>query len=211
MKILVLNFQGAEPNTLFGDERLENLRRLMDLGCFGELKGEIPAWNALARQGNHTLTLIQFLEQAHRQCASFQDFGSLRSRLEAQDWDYCQLIDTRLRNTLNSASTGLANEYFRLDQEMGEVLQCLSDDTIIAVVGDGCFVVVAGNNPISGEYNGGSASDISPTLLELAGYPLPSAVEGQSWVAGMELRGFSGLTDEEEAILRERLSGLGYI
>jgi hypothetical protein len=211
MKILVLNFQGANPETLFGDERLENLRRLMDMGCFGELKGAASDWNILARQENQALTLIEFLGQADKGCASFEDFDSLRCRLETQDWDYCQLTDAGLKNAADSAGTGSADEYLRLDRELGEVLQYLSDDTVIALVGDGCFVLISGNSPLSGEHKDGSVADIAPTLLELAGYPLPATTEGKSWVAGMELKSASGLTDEEEAILRERLSGLGYI
>jgi arylsulfatase A-like enzyme len=211
MKILVVNFRGAEPQILFGDERLENLRRLMDMGCFGELKGEACDWNVLARQENHTLTLLEFLGQAGKHCAGFDDFAALRNKLEAQDWDYCLFTDARLGNASDSAGTRSADEYFRLDRELGEVLQHLSDDTVIAVVGDGCFILVSANNPIIGLYSDGSSSDISPTVLELAGYPLPSETEGESWVAGMELKTTSGLTTEEEAMLRERLSGLGYI
>ena len=68
-----------------------------------------------------------------------------------------------------------------------------------------------GGNPISGEHKDGSTSDIAPTLVQLAGYPLPSTIEGKSWVAGMELNSESGLTVDEQEILRDRLSGLGYI
>jgi len=215
MKILVLNLQGVEPKTLFSDERLENLHRLMDMGCYGALKGDASAWNVLARQENHMLTLLEFLGQADKHCASFEDFSALRSKLESQDWDYCQLIDAGLKNAASrfaSADSGSADEYLRLDRELGEVLQHLSDDTVIAAIGDGCFVLVSSNNPISGEHKDGATVDVAPTLLELAGYPLPSAMEGKSWVAGMELKNASsGLTAEEEEILRERLSGLGYI
>jgi hypothetical protein len=206
MKLLVLHFQGAEAKSLFGDERLETLRRLMDMGCFGELKEEASGWDILARQENHTLTLFEFLEQAEKQCVRFEDFKSLASRLETPDWDYCQLTDAGLKNASDST-----DKYLRLDQELGDVLQYLSDDTVIAILGEGCFVLVSGNNPLSGEHKDGSVADIAPTLLELAGYPLPAGTEGKSWVAGMDLNSASGLTDEEEAILRERLSGLGYI
>lgn len=34
MKILAFNLQGAKRAMLLADERLENLRRLMDMGCF---------------------------------------------------------------------------------------------------------------------------------------------------------------------------------
>ncbi len=205
MKVLVLNFQGAESKTLFSDERLENLRRLMDMGCFGVLRGS-GEWNVLARQENHTLTLMEFFQQAGQQCAEFTDFTALREKLSSDNWDYCQL-------TPNSfpADDWSADDYLSSERELGEVLQYLSDDTIITLIGNGCFVLVSANNPINGEYNDGASADIAPTLLELAGYPLPSTVEGKSWVAGRELKSSSGLTSEEEEILRDRLSGLGYI
>jgi len=205
MKVLVLNFQGAEPKILFSDERLETLHRLMDMGLYGELS-DSGEWNVLARQENHALTLLEFFQQAGKQCGNFNDFATLREKLEADDWDYCQLTSASF-----PVDNWSADDYLNLDNELGEMLQYLSDDTIITVVGKGCFVLVSANNPTSGEHMNGSATDIAPTLVELAGYPLPSSIEGKSWVAGMELKSTSGLSEEEEAILRERLSGLGYI
>ena len=93
---------------------------------------------------------------------------------------------------------------------MGDTLQYLSDDTLLAIIGENNFVLVASNNPIAG-YQDGSTLDLAPTMLELAGYPLPTNIEGRSWVAGMELNTASGLNEDEQAMLRERLSGLGYI
>jgi len=205
MKILALEFPGAETQTLFNETRLENLRRLMDMGCFGELRD--PAeWNVLARHENHTLTLMEFFQQANKQCASFDDFSSLRAKLEAGDWDFCQLTARSF-----PADNWSADDYMNFDRELGDTLQYLSDDTIIAILGKGCFVLASANNPLSGELKNASSTDVAPTLIELAGYPLPSSVEGKSWVAGMELKSSSGLTVEEEEILRDRLSGLGYI
>ncbi len=42
MKILVIGLDCAAPELLFGDERLENFRRLMDAGCYGRLESVIP-------------------------------------------------------------------------------------------------------------------------------------------------------------------------
>ena len=153
--------------------------------------------------------MVEFLEQADKQCARFEDFKSLASRLETPDWDFCQLNDTSLKNSADLESA--PDKYLRLDRELGDVLQFLSDDTVIAILGEGCFVLVSGNSPLQGEYKGGSVSDLAPTLLELAGYPLPAGTKGKSWVAGMELNNSSGLSADEQQILRDRLSGLGYI
>ncbi len=204
MKILVLNLQGAARVKLFADERLENLRRLMDMGCFGELEGDPREWNILARRESHTLTLDEFLTQAEKDVAAFDDFAALQTKLESGVWDYCQL------NASFSTGGGSADPYLDFDLRLGDALQHLSDDTLLAIIGESCFVLVASNNPITG-YQDGSTLDLTPTILELAGYPLPSGIEGRSWVAGMELNRASGLTEDEQAMLRERLSGLGYI
>ena len=205
MNVLVLNFQGAESNSLFGDERLENLHRLVDMGCYGDLKvsGE---WNVLARQENHTLTLMEYFQQADKLCVDSDDPVTLREKLSVGDWDYLQFTAASF-----PADHWSADDYLRLDKELGEVLQELDDDTSITVLGKDCFVLVSANNPLSGEHRDGSVADIAPTLVQLAGYPLPSTTEGKSWVDGMELNNSSGLTADEQEILRDRLSGLGYV
>ncbi|HAV76781.1 MAG TPA: hypothetical protein DCX53_05435 [Anaerolineae bacterium] len=205
MNVLVLNFSGAEPVTLFADERLENLRRLMDMGCFGELNSS-GEWNVLARQENHTLTLMEYFQQADKLCVDTSDPVTLREKLSVGDWDYLQYSAASF-----PAENWSADDYLRLDNDLGEALQELDDDTAITVLGKNCFVLVSAINPISGEHKGGSTSDIAPTLAQLAGYPLPSATEGKSWVDGMELNNTSGLTADEQEILRDRLSGLGYV
>jgi predicted AlkP superfamily phosphohydrolase/phosphomutase len=77
----------------------------------------------------------------------------------------------------------------------------------------GAFILAASNNPLSGEVQATQLLDIAPTLLELAGYEIPASMQGRSIVAGqsLEVEGTSDLTKDEEEILRERLSGLGYI
>lgn len=53
MKILLLGLDCAAPELLFGDEQLVNFRRLMQMGCYGELESTIPpitvpAWMCLS-------------------------------------------------------------------------------------------------------------------------------------------------------------------
>lgn len=53
MKILVIGLDCAAPELLFGDERLVNVRRLMELGAWGRLESVIPpitvpAWMCMA-------------------------------------------------------------------------------------------------------------------------------------------------------------------
>ncbi len=204
MKILSFNLQGAQRAKLFGDERLENVRRLLDMGCFGELDGDPREWNVLARHESHTLTIDEFMTQAGKDVGMFDDFAALQAKLASGAWDCCQL------NASFPADGGSPDLYVDFDFGLGETLQHLSDDTLLAVVGENCFLLVASNNPITG-YQDGNTLDLTPTILELAGFPLPSAIAGKSWVAGMELNASSGLNEDEQAMLRERLSGLGYI
>jgi len=77
----------------------------------------------------------------------------------------------------------------------------------------GSFVLASSNNPLQGEIQGARLLDIAPTLLELGGYDLPPSMQGRSLVAGMEanIAGPSGYSADEEAVVRDRLSGLGYI
>jgi hypothetical protein len=205
MNVLVLNFPGAESKTLFSDERLVNLHRLVDMGCHGELKSS-GEWNVLARQESHTLTLVEYFQQADKLCVDTSDRVTLREKLSVGDWDYLQYTAASF-----PAGNWSTDDYLHLDNDLGEVLQELDDDTSITILGKNCFVLVSANNPISGEHKDGSTSDIAPTLVQLAGYPLPSATEGKSWVEGMELNNSSGLSADEQEILRDRLSGLGYV
>src|SRR5207253_3139606 len=53
MKICVLGLDCAAPEIVFGDERLVNLRRLMELGCYGRLESvvppiTVPAWMCMS-------------------------------------------------------------------------------------------------------------------------------------------------------------------
>ena len=53
MKILVLGLDGADPELLLGDDRLTNVRGLMEAGCYGRLESiippiTVPAWICMA-------------------------------------------------------------------------------------------------------------------------------------------------------------------
>ena len=55
--------------------------------------------------------------------------------------------------------------------------------------------------------------DIAPTLMDLGGYEIPASMQGRSLVAG-NVSATSGGPDyapDDETIIRDRLSGLGYI
>jgi len=75
----------------------------------------------------------------------------------------------------------------------------------------GSFILAASNSPLQGEVAGAHILDLAPTLLELGGYDIPNSMQGKSLVSGKTLAASAGFTGAEEEIIRERLSGLGYI
>src|SRR5437016_12380110 len=70
----------------------------------------------------------------------------------------------------------------------------------------GMFILAAPNCPLNGEYEGARLLDIAPTLLDLAGYEIPEAMQGQSLVAGIEKKKLSASDDEQQSI-HYRLEG----
>jgi predicted AlkP superfamily phosphohydrolase/phosphomutase len=77
----------------------------------------------------------------------------------------------------------------------------------------GAFILAGADCPVSGQVQSAKLLDIAPTLLELGGYEVPASMQGRSLISGR--RGESaqdGTGDPSgEEIVRERLSGLGYI
>jgi predicted AlkP superfamily phosphohydrolase/phosphomutase len=77
----------------------------------------------------------------------------------------------------------------------------------------GAFVIAAPNVPELGELTGAKLLDIAPTLMEVAGYEIPDDFQGRSLFGGSlaATTGGSGVSAEGEELIRQRLSGLGYI
>lgn len=77
----------------------------------------------------------------------------------------------------------------------------------------GAFILAAPNVPAVGELQGAKLLDIAPTLMEVGGYEIPESFQGRSLFGGSLAGGQgSGVMDAEgEEIIRQRLSGLGYI
>ncbi|MEJ7637613.1 MAG: alkaline phosphatase family protein [Singulisphaera sp.] len=77
----------------------------------------------------------------------------------------------------------------------------------------GAFILASSNNPLRGPIEGAHLLDIAPTLLELGGYDIAPSMQGRSLVAGLDLAEPAGVgySSDEEATVRDRLSGLGYI
>jgi predicted AlkP superfamily phosphohydrolase/phosphomutase len=77
----------------------------------------------------------------------------------------------------------------------------------------GAFILAAPNSPLSGEVEGAHLLDIAPTLLELGGYDRPPSMHGRSLVARRvgEAPAGPAYGSDDEATVRDRLSGLGYL
>jgi predicted AlkP superfamily phosphohydrolase/phosphomutase len=76
----------------------------------------------------------------------------------------------------------------------------------------GSFILAAPGLPVAGEIAGAHILDIAPTLLELGAYDIPNSMQGRSLLNGGVTRvDDNGFSADGEAIIRERLSGLGYI
>lgn len=76
----------------------------------------------------------------------------------------------------------------------------------------GAFILTGPGVDRRGEIQGARLLDIAPTLLTLGGYDTPDGMQGRSLLAGTDPGPDEPDVDEEaEAIIRRRLSGLGYL
>jgi predicted AlkP superfamily phosphohydrolase/phosphomutase len=76
----------------------------------------------------------------------------------------------------------------------------------------GAFVLAGPGVGHRGELHGARLLDIAPTLLALGGYDVPEGMQGRSLLTGeAPAPDEAALTEEAEAVIRRRLSGLGYL
>ena len=84
----------------------------------------------------------------------------------------------------------------------------------------GAFVLAGPGVPEGGEVGGAHLLDMAPTLLTGAGYQLPPSMQGRDILRALDPAsgegsgrdpGASSPGTEDEALIRERLKGLGYI
>jgi len=158
--------------------------------------------------------------------ASRTRWQTARSLFSQQRWAYFQVVDLGLQTfAVDSADPQAISHYHLwLDEQVGSMLELLDDETLLLIVsprgmgpsaepdGDGMFVLIAPNCPLSGEYQGATLLDMAPTMLDLVGRDIPSSMQGKSLVAQMQKKGpDAGADIDEEALLRDRLAGLGYI
>lgn len=99
-RILVIGLDCAAPELLFGDERLANIRQLMQIGCYGRLESVIPpitvpAWMCMSTsQDPGSLGIYGF---RNRTGYSYDALGIVNSKSirELAIWDYLALEGKR--------------------------------------------------------------------------------------------------------------------
>ena len=182
----------------------------------------------LRSQGEKLTVQEMDLLKNHIYSVSHKQLDLARSLIQSDAWEFCQFIDDGLyqlqrfeiSQSANDGKDLLADYYLHLDEGIGTILELLDDSTIVLVVSmcvtkplDGSFILASSNNPLMGEVEGANLLDIIPTVLELSGYEVPATMQGKSLVAGKTLHEGKDmdLSAEEEEILREQLSGLGYL
>jgi predicted AlkP superfamily phosphohydrolase/phosphomutase len=75
----------------------------------------------------------------------------------------------------------------------------------------GAFILAGPNVAPQGAVEGAHLLGVAPTLLELGGYDVPPSMRGRAPLAQSADMSESGYTAADEALVSERLSGLGYI
>lgn len=164
-------------------------------------------------------------------------FDQINSAITNDQWNYIEYIDPGLIRIYAGYQTNIQNDvnyiepdtilrgsirdyHLFLNDQLGRIFENISEDLIIMInslsgqrneIG-GFFILAAPNNPLQGNVQSVDLIDLNSTLLELGGYAELVSMQGKSLISGMITKKSSqDLTKEEEEILRERLSGLGYI
>jgi hypothetical protein len=194
MKVLVLEVHHPAPGPLLGDDRLANVRLLMEAGLYGLLDGPATAAAGEIRDG--------FARAGWRIAAiggaGLAGSAEIRTALVRDDWDFLSIADG-------------PDDDRAFDEDLGALLGLLTGETVILIVSArGEFVLAGPGIPPLGEVEGARPIDLAPTLLTLAGLASPSATSGRPLVSPADVHTLSWDGAVDPAVL-ERLSGLGYI
>src|SRR5436305_1636165 len=127
MKICILGLDCAAPEVIFGDERLVNIRRLMDTGVYGGLESvNIPitvrGWMGISmRQDPGSLRVYGCCDGFDRIHHGFANYFYPKHRQFKPD---------------NPYQNAIPEYYLRLDEEIDHVLEQHYNDTIVLLVSD---------------------------------------------------------------------------
>jgi hypothetical protein len=199
MTLIVIEFTGVNQNTLFRDEHFATIQHLLTQGCYGDITradGERAAtspWDLLSPviENPHRLEVADAAEDVWEVATGLGSSGA------------CGYLHMSLTHV--SADDVAAD-----DDRLATLLAQLSEGDVLALIaahpsGPG-YVVVSANNPLQGPTAAATVADLALTLLALAGRPRPDGIAGAPLFSGP-----AKLETDEEAELRERFRGLGYI
>jgi predicted AlkP superfamily phosphohydrolase/phosphomutase len=171
---------------------------------------------------------------------SRRQFEVLRELIREGKWDYLQYVATGLE-TLQRAfmpylgsehqeyghgdglERAIAEYYLELDRELGHIFELLSEDTGVGLLSvdsrmpavnsetdpHGFFALAGIADQPLGEIADAYLLDLAPTFLELMGNDRPASMVGKSLLQTRDSQ--TTLSEDDEELLRERLSGLGYV
>lgn len=201
MKTLILALDGIEPGALFGDERLAGLRHLMDAGLYGPLD-DVPTAE----------TLGSLLSRAGVELGPVE---SLAARLERDDWTGTLGVELDGPTLETTPADALAIVF---DDLLGRTLESMPEATCLLLVlrgptGPGAFVLAGPGLPASGETAGATWIHLAPTLqvIQSGEVPTDSGPASLLSLAGATELAATGYSADEDRLIQERLSGLGYI
>jgi hypothetical protein len=195
MTLVVIEFLGAEEGAPYRDERLETTQFLLAQGCYGEIASPAiepaPAslWDLLSAilKPSYRLMTAEVSSNAWEQAASLAST------------DACEYLHMTLAPVSHA-------DFAEVDARLAELLPNLDEDDSLALVGGRAYVIVSANNPLHGATRTVTLQELALTLLVLTEHPRPGEIAGTAL--------FSQPTTseaDEEAELRERFRGLGYI
>lgn len=163
-------------------------------------------------------------DRADAIAAQQSQHDAVRYVLERYSWEYAYILmraQPALAGPDDAYEENTRSYYHQLDAGIGQLFEVLDENTAVLVLGwpdeaptRSRFALAAPYTQLSGEITGASVADIAVTLLDLGGYMIPAALRGTSLAAGqsaVRADDDMGLSPDEEELLRERLSGLGYI
>ncbi len=201
MKFLVITLDGVGPDDLLADDRLAHLRSLMAAGLCGPL-ADLPASGPVL--GTLADPTALTTGPAENLAAAFQCL-----RLGLTTAGDSPVVDV----AISLEAAGLVD----FDDHLGSLLEAITEDTGLLVVaragGAGGFVLAGPGIPPAGVIADVTPRHLAATVRELAGLPAPASDAADSLLARADLaeQALSGYSAEDDLLIQERLSGLGYI
>jgi hypothetical protein len=203
-KLVTIEFREIDLPAQLADAQANYFAQLLQVGCFGEC-------NATSSEVAATAARLQARWSAAGKTVLLVNASSLdgvNNVLPSASWDVAWVTVACARD---------ADFIARFDQELGSVLEVLEQDTAILILATQptrlWFVLASPERAFASAQTPIQIGDLEVTLAELTGISTPEGVQGSSLFAQalpVDARA-DGYSAADEAIVYERLAGLGYI